>query len=60
MIKLDPAPWCGTVECDETWMAGRERRHKLGIGDYAADKGLARVFMQRGGKVGLEIIDWTY
>jgi hypothetical protein len=60
MIEFDPASPCGTVECDEAWTAGRWRRHWHGIGHYAADKGVIRVFMHYGGKVRLQFIDWTH
>ena len=57
MTEVDPAPLCGTVECDETWIGGRRRGHGLGIGNYAANKGLVVGVVQRGGKVRLEVID---
>jgi hypothetical protein len=59
MINLDAASLCGTVECDETGTGGIWRGHWLGIGHYAAHKGLIRVFMQCGGKVRVEIINWV-
>jgi transposase-like protein len=57
MTEIEPAPLCGTVECDEPYIGGRLRGRGLGIGNYIANKALVIGVIQRGGKVRLQVID---
>ena len=52
MAETDPAPLCGTVECDKTYIGGK-RRH-VGSG-YVGNKTMVLGALQRGGDLRLKV-----